>query len=321
MITNDLDYYQGGSNSAILGVIDPNAAVPVAAAQATATSDRAVMLRSLFLQATTVAGADTAGGITALNVQSYNLNYAAPGGVGGNGFPLRAFGQNSGIHRYLDILCGLWVSQQVDVRATLDVAAVIRGAIGVDDLEGSGSARAWRMLIDSLRRSNVPPGRVDLLLGAGTQIAAVGPTTWTATCARPAMGPGMLVVDTTTAIAPGDLVISNISINNVSQMPSLAQTIPFEALTPANFTRQGYCIAKPLDLGTPVSVEITNTTAAPLAAIHVGWVNPAAFAIAEMQRSYAVLPASERKTLEKAGASPMQLLGTTAPVASGRVIG
>jgi hypothetical protein len=323
MITNDLDYFQGGSNSAVLGIIDPNAGAPVAIAQATATTDRAVMLRSLFLLATTVGPPPIAvgGSITALNVQSFNLNYSAPGGVGGNGFPLTAFGFNSGLHRFLDVLCGLWVSQQVTINATLDVAAVIRGSIGVDDLEGTGSARAWRLLIDSLRRSNVPPGRIDMVLGCGVQNAQVGNTVFTGTCARPVMGPGMLVCDTSTAgLNPGELVITDISINNVSQLPSLAQTIPFEAFQPQNFQRAGFVIAKPLDLGTPVSVTISNTTAAPIANIHVGFVNPPAFAIAEMSRSYSVLPASERNALEKVGASPMQLLGAQA-LPSGRIIG
>ena len=319
MITNDLDYFQGGSNSAVLGIahVGPAAAI----ATATATTDRAVMLRSLFLLATTAANVNVGGSITALNVQSFNLNYSAPGGVGGNGFPLTAFGPNSGLHRFLDVLCGLWVSQQVTINATLDAAAIIRGSLGVDDLEGTGSARAWRLLIDSLRRSNVPPGRIDMVLGCGVQQAAVGNTVFTGTCARPVMGPGMLVVDTTTAgLNPGELVITDISINNVSQLPSLAQTIPFEAFQPNNFQRSGFVIAKPLDLGTPVSVTINNTTGAPIADIHVGFVNPPAFAIAEMSRSYSVLPAAERNALEKVGASPMQLLGAQA-LPSGRIIG
>ncbi len=318
MITNDLQYWQNGSNSAVLGITQVGAAA--VAAQATATTDRVVMLRSLFLLATTAANVNVGGSVTELNVQSYNLNYTSPGGIGGNGFPLTAFGPNSGVNRFLDVLCGLWVSQQLDIRATLDAAAIIRGSVGVDDLEGTGAAQQWRMLVDSLRRSSTPPGRIDLLAGLGVQQAAVGNTVFTATTARPVVGPGMLVVDTATAgLNPGELTITDISINNISQLPSLAQGIPFEAFQPNNFQRQGIMIAKPLDLGTPISVTVNNSTGAPIAAIHVGFVNPPSFAIAELQKRFAVLPARERKELEKIGASPIQLLGANGT--AGRVIG
>ena len=320
MITNDLQYYQAGSNSAVLGVIDPNAAAPVVNAQCTATSDRVVMLRNVFLQAATAlpAGADTAGSLTAFRVQSYDMNYSTQAVAGaGNGVPLRMFGQNSGIHRYMDPLIGLWVSQQVDIRVTLDAAAILRGGICVDDLEGD---QRWRQLVDSLRRSNTPPGRIDWLFGLGVQNIAAGATaTFIATAARPAVGPGMLCIDTGSPHVAGDLTVQDISINNISQLPSLAQTIPVEAFEPQNFQRTGMVISKPLDLGTPVSVQITNNSGAPINSVHCGFVNPPAFMLSELARSYTSLPASERAELEKMGASPVQLLGG-APTAPGRMI-
>ena len=118
--------------------------------------------------------------------------------------------------------------------------------------------------------------------------------------------------------APGDLLISDISISNVSQLPSLARAVNFDSCMTTSYQRRGITIAKPIDLATPVAVTVQNTTGAPVPAVSVGFISPPAFAIGELNKAYQCLPGSARRQLESQGASPTQLLGGAT---AGRVIG
>jgi hypothetical protein len=328
MITNDLERLQPGSNSSILGCTQVGAAA--VNPQVTAQSDRVVMLRSLALAPQAAAAGTGFGVIDNLFVQSWDLCWSTTTIAGqGSGMPMSPFypatmavGANpqlggGGLGDYTQMMCGLWVQQTVDIRCTMLVADVVAGSVGVDDLESNVK---WRSLVDSLRRSNVPPGRLNWLYGLGfapVPAAAAGVNgqiVFQASAARPGIGPGQLVIQADPHV-PGDLVITDISVSNVSQLPSLAQNLPIESVEASQFSRQGITIAKPLDLATPVSVTVQNTSANVLNCA-VGFISPPAFAIAELGKSYASLPGSERRKLESIGASPAQLFGSV-----GRVIG